>query len=136
MGGYMSTRTASAGDIKEGSYIMIDNVPCRVVEVEKSKTGKHGSAKARIVGIGVIDGVKRTIVVPTDAAVEVPVIEKFTAQVISVAGDNIQLMDLRNYQTFEIPSSYVEEEAKGKLEPGVQVEVWDVAGYRKIMRVR
>ncbi|MFP3238362.1 MAG: translation initiation factor IF-5A [Caldivirga sp.] len=132
----MSTRTASAGDIKEGSYIMIDNVPCRVVEVEKSKTGKHGSAKARIVGIGVIDGVKRTIVVPTDAAVEVPVIEKFTAQVISVAGDNIQLMDLRNYQTFEIPSSYVEEEAKGKLEPGVQVEVWDVAGYRKIMRVR
>jgi translation initiation factor 5A len=132
----MSTRTASAGDIKEGSYIMIDNVPCRVVEVEKSKTGKHGSAKARIVGIGVIDGVKRTIVVPTDAAVEVPVIEKFTAQVISVAEDNIQLMDLRNYQTFEIPSSYVEEEAKGKLEPGVQVEVWDVAGYRKIMRVR
>ncbi|MFP3156660.1 MAG: translation initiation factor IF-5A [Caldivirga sp.] len=132
----MSTRTASAGDIKEGSYIMIDNVPCRVVEVEKSKTGKHGSAKARIVGIGVIDGVKRTIVVPTDAAVEVPVIEKFTAQVISVAGDNVQLMDLRNYQTFEIPSSYVEEEAKGKLEPGVQVEVWDVAGYRKIMRVR
>jgi len=132
----MSTRTASAGDIKEGSYIMIDNVPCRVVEVEKSKTGKHGSAKARIVGIGVIDGVKRTIVVPTDAAVEVPVIEKFTAQVISVAGDNIQLMDLRNYQTFEIPSGYIEEETKGKLEPGVQVEVWDVAGYRKIMRVR
>ena len=124
----MSTRTASAGDIKEGSYIMIDNVPCRVVEVEKSKTGKHGSAKARIVGIGVIDGVKRTIVVPTDAAVEVPVIEKFTAQVISISGDSVQLMDLRNYQTFEIPSSYIEDEAKGKLEPGVQVEVWDVAG--------
>ena len=132
----MSTRTASAGDIKEGSYIMIDNVPCRVVEVEKSKTGKHGSAKARIVGIGVIDGVKRTIVVPTDAAVEVPVIEKFTAQVISISGDSVQLMDLRNYQTFEIPSSYIEDEAKGKLEPGVQVEVWDVAGYRKIMRIR
>ena len=132
----MSTRTASAGDIKEGSYIMIDNVPCRVVEVEKSKTGKHGSAKARIVGIGVIDGVKRTIVVPTDAAVEVPVIEKFTAQVISITGDSVQLMDLRNYQTFEIPSSYIEDEAKGKLEPGVQVEVWDVAGYRKIMRIR
>lgn len=132
----MSTKTVSAGDIKEGSYIMIDNVPCRVVEVEKSKTGKHGSAKARIVGIGVLDGVKRTIVVPTDAAVEVPVIEKFTAQVISVTRDNIQLMDLRNYQTFEIPSNYVEDEAKGKLESGVQVEVWDIAGYRKIMRVR
>ncbi len=115
---------------------MIDNMPCRVVEVEKSKTGKHGSAKARIVGIGVIDGVKRTIVVPTDAAVEVPVIEKFTAQVISITGDSVQLMDLRNYQTFEIPSSYIEDEAKGKLEPGVQVEVWDVAGYRKIMRTR
>lgn len=115
---------------------MIDGAPCRVVEVEKSKTGKHGSAKARIVGIGIFDNVKRTIVVPTDAAVEVPVIEKFTAQVISVAGDTIQLMDLRNYQTFEIPGSYIEEEAKGKIEPGVQVEVWDIAGYRRIMRVR
>jgi len=46
----MSTRPAEAGEIKEGSYVMIDGEPCRVVEVEKSKTGKHGSAKTRIVG--------------------------------------------------------------------------------------
>ncbi len=69
--------------MKEGSYIMIDGEPCKVVEVEKSKTGKHGSAKVRIVGIGVFDNVKRTLIVPADAQVEVPIIEKFVAQVVA-----------------------------------------------------
>jgi translation elongation factor P/translation initiation factor 5A len=31
--------------VKEGSYVIIDGEPCKIVEVEKSKPGKHGSAK-------------------------------------------------------------------------------------------
>ena len=77
----MSTRPADAGSIKSGSFIVIDGEPCRVVEVEKSKTGKHGSAKARIVGIGIFDGVKRSLIVPTSSRVEVPVVRKFSGQV-------------------------------------------------------
>ncbi|RLE80455.1 MAG: translation initiation factor IF-5A, partial [Thermoprotei archaeon] len=57
----MSTRPVEAGGIKTGSFIVIDGEPCRVVEVEKSKPGKHGSAKARIVAIGLFDNVKRSI---------------------------------------------------------------------------
>jgi Elongation factor P (EF-P) KOW-like domain. len=30
------TKPMELGDIKEGSYIMIDNSPCKVVEVEKA----------------------------------------------------------------------------------------------------
>ncbi|AGT34990.1 MULTISPECIES: translation initiation factor IF-5A [Thermofilum] len=131
----MSTRPEEAGNIKVGSFIVIDGEPCKVVEVEKSKTGKHGSAKARIVGIGFFDGSKRSIVVPTDARVEVPVIRKFTAQVVAIVGDNLQLMNLEDYSTFEMPMPQ-EEELKSKLSEGVEVEVWEVMGRPKIMRIR
>lgn len=131
----MSTRTVEAGTVKAGSFMVIDGQPCRVVEVEKSKTGKHGSAKARIVGIGIFDGVKRTITVPTTSRVEVPVVRKFTAQVIAVLANSIQLMSLDDYSTFEI-SPPEEEELRSKLEPGVEAEVWEIMGRYKINRVR
>lgn len=38
-------KPTEAGSLKEGSYVIIDGEPCKVVEIEKSKTGKHGSAK-------------------------------------------------------------------------------------------
>ena len=131
----MATRPEEAGNIKVGSFIVIDGEPCRVVEVEKSKPGKHGSAKARIVGIGFFDGVKRSIVVPTDAKVDVPVVRKFNAQVVSLAGETVQLMSLEDYSTFEVPMP-TEEEIRGKLSEGVEVEVWEIMGRYKIQRVR
>jgi len=129
-------RYSEAGAVKEGSYIVIDGEACRVVEVEKSKTGKHGSTKVRIVGIGVFDNVKRTLIVPSDAQVEVPVIEKGVAQVLAVTGDSIQFMDMQTYETFELPKSYVGEELASKLSSGVEVEYWKILGRRKIVRIR
>ncbi|RLF22483.1 MAG: translation initiation factor IF-5A [Thermoprotei archaeon] len=131
----MSIKPATAGSIKEGSYIVIDNEPCKVVEVSKSKTGKHGSAKCRIVAVGVFDGVKRSIVVPADATVNVPIIRKLIAQVLSTTPDTVQLMDLSTYEVYEVPIP--EDEAlKSKIAPGVEVEVWEIMGRRKIMRTR
>jgi len=45
--------------LKVGRYIIIDDEPSTIVNLEKSKPGKHGSAKARIDAIGVFDGQKR-----------------------------------------------------------------------------
>lgn len=131
----MSTKPVEAGGIKTGSFVVIDGEPCRVVEVEKSKPGKHGSAKARIVGIGIFDGVKRTLIVPTSSRVEVPIIRKFNAQVIAIMGETIQLMSLEDYKTFEVPMPE-EEEIRGKITEGAEVEVWEIMGRYKIQRVR
>ncbi|RLG92674.1 MAG: translation initiation factor IF-5A [Candidatus Hecatellales archaeon] len=129
------SKPVDVGSIKEGQYIVIDNEPCRVVECEKSKPGKHGSAKARIVAIGVFDNVKRSIVSPVDSKIDVPIIEKKTGQVISISPTSVQLMDLETYETFEtsIPS---EEEIKSKLSNGVEVEYWKILGRVKIVRVK
>jgi len=131
----LSTKPVDAGSLKPGSFVVIDGEPCKVVEVEKSKPGKHGSAKARIVAIGLFDNVKRTLIAPTDARVDVPVVSKRTAQVISDLGSTVQLMDLSTYEVYEVRKP-VEEELRSVLTPGTEVEVWEVMGRRKIMRVK
>ncbi|RLI30364.1 translation initiation factor IF-5A [Candidatus Bathyarchaeota archaeon] len=129
------SRPVDVGSIKEGQYIVIDGEPCRVVELEKSKPGKHGSAKARIVAVGVFDGVKRSIVSPVDARIEVPIIEKRSGQIISTTPDTVQVMDLETYETFETPMP-TEEELKSRIANGVEVEYWKILGRVKIIRVK
>jgi len=129
------SRPTEVGDLKIGQYIIINNEPCRIVEYEKSKPGKHGSAKARIVGIGVFDSVKRSIVSPVGARVDVPIIEKRSAQIISTSQEQIQLMDLETFDVFYVPAPK-DEGLKGKLSSGHEVEYWKVMERTMIMRVK
>jgi translation initiation factor 5A len=122
------------GALRVGSYIIIDGEPCRIMNYTKSKPGKHGSAKARIVAIGVFDDAKRTIVKPVSAQVEVPLIEKKTGQVIAMLPAAVQLMDLETYAITEAPLP--EEELKSKLASGVEVEYWQILGRTKIVRTK
>ncbi len=130
----MSTMYAELGSLKVGNFIVINGEPCRIVEMSKAKTGKHGSAKAHVVAIGIFTGNKRTLVAPVSQRVEVPIIDKRNAQVIAVTGDTVQLMDLETYETFEVDMPG-EEDIRAKLEPGAEVEYWVVMSRRKIMRV-
>ncbi|RLG23068.1 translation initiation factor IF-5A, partial [Methanosarcinales archaeon] len=90
-------------NLKEGRYVIIDDEVCVIKGISKSKPGKHGSAKARVDTIGLFDGQKRSIVQPVSAKIFVPIVERKTAQVLSVAGDVVQLMDMADYATFELP---------------------------------
>jgi len=132
----LSRRPVDAGSLKEGSFVVIDEEPCKIVEVEKSKPGKHGSAKVRITAIGIFDGVKRSIVVPVDQKVDVPIIEKRVSQVISITPASVQLMDLSSYEVFEVPKESIEADLLNKMAVGTEVEVWELLGKRKIMRTR
>lgn len=132
----MSKRPVEAGTLRPGAYVVIDDSPCKVVEAEKSKTGKHGSAKVRIVAIGLFDGVKRSIVVPADQRIDQPIVEKRSAQVISVLPSAIQLMDLSSYEVYEVPKETIETSIAERLTPGVEVEVWDVMGIKRVMRAK
>jgi len=128
------SRISDLGSIKEGSWLVIDGEPCQAVEVSHSKPGKHGSAKARVVGIGLFDGAKHTLLNPVDANVEVPIIEKKTAQVLSSTGGMVQLMDMESYGTLELPIPAGE--IADSIKPGVAVEYWHALGKYKLMRVK
>ncbi len=129
------SKPVEVGDIKTGSYVMVDNEPCRIVDYTKSKPGKHGAAKARVVAIGVFDGVKRTFVKPVSSQVDVPLIEKRSGQVLSLLPNVVQLMDLETYEVFEAPLPE-EEDLKGRLANGVEVEYWRILGRIKIQRTK
>ncbi len=129
------SKPMDVGALRVGSYVIIDGEPCKIVNYTKSKPGKHGSAKARIVAIGVFDESKKTIVKPVSAQVDVPLIEKKTGQVIALLPSAVQLMDMETYGMIEAP--YPEdEELKSKLASGVEVEYWQILGRTRITRTK
>ncbi|MCX8194690.1 MAG: translation initiation factor IF-5A [Candidatus Micrarchaeota archaeon] len=124
---------SSAKDLKEGKYVIIEGIPCKIVSIDSSKPGKHGAAKMRVTGIGVFDGQKKQLLVPSDADVEVPIIERQTAQIVSVSGGTAQLMDTTTYEVFEltIPPELSNEAAAGK-----EAELLCAMGKKAIIRIR
>ncbi|MDP7982419.1 MAG: translation initiation factor IF-5A, partial [Conexivisphaerales archaeon] len=122
----MSARPVDLGDVKEGSFVVVDDEPCRVVEVEKSKPGKHGSAKIRLVAIGFFTGSKKSYMGPSSSKIDVPEVEKRVGQVLNVSNGTVQLMDLETFETFE--TQYFDEELASRLEPGAEVEYWRIMG--------
>ena len=124
-----------AGQIKEGFYIVHNDDVYLVRSIEKSKSGKHGHTKCRMKIENIFTGSKTEIAIPGDTKLQSPIIDKRSAQVISISGDSVQLMDLETYDTFEaaIPN---EEEVKTKIQEGGEVEYWNAIGKRKIMRVK
>jgi translation initiation factor 5A len=129
------SKPVDVGSLRVGGYIIVDGEPCRIVDITKSKPGKHGSAKARIVAIGIFDGVKRSFVKPVDANAEVPIIEKRSGQVFALTPSNVQVMDLETYEYLDAPFPE-EEELKAKLAPGVEIEYWRILGKVKIVRTK
>jgi translation initiation factor 5A len=90
------------GKLKEGRYVVIDEEPSKILGIATSKPGKHGAAKARIDAVGIFDGVKRSIVQPVSAKIYVPIVERKSGQVISISGNFVQLMDVKDFTMFEV----------------------------------
>ena len=133
--GESMTKPVDVGDLRVGGYMIIEGEPCRIMDITKSKPGKHGSAKARIVAIGVFDGQKRQFVKPVDSGAEVPIIDKKPGQVFAVNPTGVQIMDLETYEYLDAPYPE-EEEIKAKLVSGVEIEYWKIMGKIKITRVK
>lgn len=120
-------------DLRVGKYAIIDDIPCRIVEIEVSAPGKHGAAKMRVTAMGIFDGQKKTLLKPSDADVEVPIIERKVGQAVSITGENVQIMDLADYSTFDMT---IPQEMKNEMTVGKEVEYLESMGKKIINRVR
>jgi translation initiation factor 5A len=116
-------------ELKEGRYVIIDDEPCVIKSIAKSKPGKHGAAKARVDAVGIFDGQKRSIVQPVTAKVYVPIVERKSGQVLTIGENSAQLMDLGDYGTIDVP---ITEEDRSKLEEGKEVSYLLVMGKTKM----
>lgn len=132
------SRPADLGSVKEGSYIIIDGEPCKVVSRDHFKPGKHGSAKVRLVAISLFTGSKKSYVSQAESRVDIPMIDKRSGQVTSVMDNSVQVMDLATFEVFETPKPSAEEMAElgAQIGPGTEVEYWSMMGRNKVMRVK
>ncbi len=128
----MDVKIVAANNVRKGNTILIDKVPCRVVDVNVSKPGKHGAAKVRITAVGLFDDKKREIVLPAHDKVEIPIIEKRQAQVLAVSGDYANVMDMETYETFDIK---IPEDLKDQVEIDKTIVYWVVMGNKVIREV-
>lgn len=139
----MSIRRTEIQKLKSGQYIMVEEEPCVIKSTERSKSGKHGHAKVRVVCVGVFDNNKRSLTIPSGHMVEVPEIIKGNAQINFIEDSLINIMDLESYESVDVDWPD-DDDLKGKLKdiqtnPGKmsssQVEYWQIAGKTLINRV-
>jgi len=129
----LSTKIAAIRTLKVGRHIVIDGEPCKIMSYHTAKTGKHGSAKARIDAIGILDDKKRSLVKPVDAKIEVPLIERKNAQVNYKSGNMMGLMDLETFETFE---ATIPKDMEGDVIEGGEIEYIAAMDRKKIVKVR
>ena len=129
----MATKQSSVGSLQKGSYIVLDDAACKVVDIQVSKPGKHGHSKIRLSAIGIIDNKKRIVVMPGHDNVEVPIIEKKNAQVLSIQGNIANVMDSETYENFDME---IPEELKANVVEGVNVLYWVILDKRVMKQVK
>lgn len=123
----------SIGHMKKGSYIIIDDAACQVTDVSVSRPGKHGHAKVNLMAVGMLDGRKRNLVMPGHDNVEVPVIGKKNAQVLSVEGNHANVMDSESFETFDME---IPEELQGQVVEGVTVVYWEILADKVMKSIK
>lgn len=117
-----------AGSVKKGGYCMLKGFPCKVTEYSTAKPGKHGSAKATIVGIDIFTNKKYEDTAPTSSTMQVPNVSKVELEVADVSEDHFVsaiLDDGSLKEDLKLPED--DEEAFGMLK-----KIWDERGERQV----
>jgi len=127
------TKKASVGSLQKGHYIVIDDVACKVVSTATSRPGKHGHAKVNMMAVGLIDGKKRNLIIPGHDNVDVPVVDKRTAQVLSIQENMANVMDSETYETFDLE---IPDELKDQVVDGANVLYWVILQDKVMKQVK
>lgn len=127
------TKKESVGHLKVGSYIVIDDVACKITSTATSRPGKHGHAKVNMMAVGIFDGKKRNMVMPGHDMVDVPIVDKRTASVLSIDGDHANVMDAESFETFDLE---IPENLKDDVVEGCNILYWVVLSDKVMQQVK
>ena len=115
--------------LKVGRYVAIDEDAYKILSISKSKPGKHGSAKARLELEDIFTGQKRSHVGTVTDNIQVPVIEKGSAVITFVQGNEVNAMDNKTYETLILPL-----DPEMNLESGGEIQWMEAMGRYRITR--
>jgi translation initiation factor 5A len=89
--------------LKVGRYLALDDNAYKILSISKSKPGKHGSAKARIELEDLFSGRKTSHVGTVTDSIYVPMIEKGSATVTHITGQEVHAMDAKTFEMMVLP---------------------------------
>jgi translation initiation factor 5A len=115
--------------LKIGRYVAIDDDAYKILSMSKSKPGKHGSAKARIELEDIFTGQKRSHVGTVTDNIQVPMIEKGSAIITHIQGNEVHAMDNKTYETLILPTS-----DEFNLQAGNEIQWMEAMGRYRITR--
>ena len=115
--------------LKVGRYVAIENDAYKILSISKSKPGKHGSAKARLELEDIFTGQKRSHVGTVTDNIQVPVIEKGSAVITFVQGNEVNAMDNKTYETLILPL-----DTEMNLAAGGEIQWMEAMGRYRITR--
>ncbi len=127
------TKPVSVGTLQKGNYVVIDGVACRVSDTQTSRPGKHGHAKVRMTAIGLLDDKKRVIVMPGHDHIDTPIVQKRTAQVLSIQGNKANIMDSETFETFDLE---IPEDLKADCVDGCTIMYWVVLDQKVMKQIK
>ena len=115
--------------LKVGRYVALEDSAYKILSMSKSKPGKHGSAKARLELQDIFNGQKRSHVGTVTDTIYVPVIEKGSAIITHIQGDEVNAMDNKTFENMILPLS-----SEFTLEPGGEIQWMEAMGRYRITR--
>ena len=113
--------------LKIGRYVAIGDDAYKILSMSKSKPGKHGSAKARIELEDIFTGQKKSHVGTVTDNIQVPMIEKGSAIITHIQGNEVHAMDNKTYETLILPTS-----DEFNLQAGNEIQWMEAMGRYRI----
>lgn len=115
--------------LKVGRFCVVDDEAYKILAISTSKPGKHGSAKARLDLVSLFSTNKRNYSATVSDKIHVPMIEKGTAVVTHIEGDEVHAMNMRDHSMMILPM-----EEGLNIEPGKEIMWMEALDRFKIIR--
>jgi len=109
-------------NLKINGFAVMKGRPCKIVEMSKSKPGKHGAAKIHLVGIDIFTAKKYDEICPSTHQMEVPDVSRADWVLVDISDDGyLSLMSEDGSNTrgdLKLPAGEIGEKIKAQFEEG------------------
>ncbi len=122
-----------ASELERGNYFIYNGEPVRVVRKEVVSVGTHSHTKLKFYIQGLRDKGEKTVTFQHSDRVEKVDIMRKQGQIISKAGNKVQVMDAISYETLD---SVLPAELAGEINEGDYVTFVELKGSVEILDKR
>ncbi|XP_062253385.1 eukaryotic translation initiation factor 5A-1-like [Platichthys flesus] len=138
--GASTTYPVQCSSLEMDGFVMIKDRPCKIVEMNTSKSGKHGHAKVHLVGLDLFTGETHEDIFPSTHNLDVPNVCRRDLQVFGVKDGYLTIKD-DNFDSREgpkVPEGELGEEitARAKWETPFMVTVLEAMGEKQVISLR